>query len=289
VVPTFLLLSPPDGVVLERLEGIVEVSDVTRAVQRLVAMPTPSTSTPSEATATPQSTPPEATRTSSDDALSDSFKMRLGRLVHSAPVMMFLKGTPDAPRCGFSRKAVELLRKHDVPFGSFDILTDEEVRQGLKTYSDWPTYPQIYVRGELVGGLDLLEEMAQEETSLAEQWQLQKDNDEQEEELQKDKDESLEDRLRQLTTRHKVVLFMKGLPSQPRCGFSRQMVELLEKERVAFDAFDILQDEKVRQGLKTFSDWPTYPQLYVNGDLVGGLDIAKELAASGELSELLNP
>ncbi len=83
------------------------------------------------------------------------------------------------------------------------------------------------------------------------------------------------------------MLFMKGLPSAPKCGFSRQMVELLNKHGVAFDAFDILQDDQVRQGLKTFSNWPTFPQLYVNGELVGGLDICQELQESGEFAQLV--
>lgn len=82
---------------------------------------------------------------------------------------------------------------------------------------------------------------------------------------------------------------MKGLPSAPRCGFSRQIVELLDNENISYDSFDILQDETVREGLKQFSDWPTFPQLYVNGDLVGGLDIVMELKEEngGSLKEAL--
>ena len=78
---------------------------------------------------------------------------------------------------------------------------------------------------------------------------------------------------------------MKGSPDAPRCGFSRQIVELLQGEKVSFGTFDILTDEEVRQGLKTFSNWPTYPQLYVEGKLLGGLDVVKELQEEGELKE----
>jgi Grx4 family monothiol glutaredoxin len=78
------------------------------------------------------------------------------------------------------------------------------------------------------------------------------------------------------------MLFMKGSPEQPRCGFSRQIVEILQGEKISFSTFDILTDEEVRAGLKTYSDWPTYPQLYANGSLVGGLDIVKEMVASGD-------
>ncbi|NWS50819.1 GLRX3 protein, partial [Probosciger aterrimus] len=66
-------------------------------------------------------------------------------------------------------------------------------------------------------------------------------------------------------------------------GFSKQMVEILNKHGISFSSFDIFSDEEVRQGLKTYSNWPTYPQLYVSGELIGGLDIVKELEASGEL------
>jgi Grx4 family monothiol glutaredoxin len=83
------------------------------------------------------------------------------------------------------------------------------------------------------------------------------------------------------------MLFMKGDPSTPKCGFSRSIVEILQTSNVQFESFDILSDEDVRASLKTYSDWPTYPQLYVNGALVGGLDIVKEMAAGGNLLQQL--
>ena len=72
---------------------------------------------------------------------------RLGELVAKDPVMLFMKGTAEEPRCGFSRKAVAMLQEAGVAFGTFDILSDEEVRQGLKEFSNWPTYPQLYAKG----------------------------------------------------------------------------------------------------------------------------------------------
>jgi len=74
-------------------------------------------------------------------------------------VMLFMKGTPDAPRCGFSRKIVKLLEDQGIKYSSFDILSDESVRSGLKVYNDWPTFPQLIVKGEFVGGLDIFQEM----------------------------------------------------------------------------------------------------------------------------------
>jgi len=83
---------------------------------------------------------------------------RLDGLVKAAPVMLFMKGTPSAPQCGFSRQTVALLRERSIRYGFFNILADDDVRQGLKEFSDWPTFPQLYVDGELVGGLDIVRE-----------------------------------------------------------------------------------------------------------------------------------
>ena len=156
---------------------------------------------------------------------------KLNSLINASEVMLFMKGTPLAPRCGFSRQAVELLQTAGIEFGSFDILgpNDQDIREGLKKKSDWPTYPQIYVKGDLIGGLDILKEMC-EEGELAGQLGIKKK-------------ESLSERLKKLVSRSHVMLFMKGLPSGPRCGFSRQIVEILEQQGVDFDAFDILTDE----------------------------------------------
>ena len=69
--------------------------------------------------------------------------------------MLFMKGDPTAPKCGFSRQTIEMFSSLNAKYGTFDILSDDAVRQGLKTYSDWPTYPQLYIKGEFIGGLDI--------------------------------------------------------------------------------------------------------------------------------------
>src|SRR5580658_7901016 len=84
-----------------------------------------------------------------------------------------------------------------------------------------------------------------------------------------------------------VVLFMKGVPDQPRCGFSATVVQILDHLGVDFVGVDVLQSEALRQGVKLFSDWPTIPQLYVKGEFVGGCDIVREMYQSGELKPLL--
>ena len=83
-----------------------------------------------------------------------------------------------------------------------------------------------------------------------------------------------------------VLLFMKGTPLFPQCGFSSRAVAILQHLNVEFDSVDVLQDQGVRQGIKAFSDWPTIPQLYVGGEFVGGSDIMMEMYESGELADL---
>jgi monothiol glutaredoxin len=85
---------------------------------------------------------------------------------------------------------------------------------------------------------------------------------------------------------HPVVLFMKGTPARPQCGFSAAVVAVLRHYDVAVHAIDVLADPAVRQGIKAYSDWPTIPQLYVDGTFVGGCDIVREMHAAGELAEL---
>ena len=86
----------------------------------------------------------------------EELNKRLEGLVKAAPVMLFMKGTPSSPQCGFSRTLVGILREKGVKYGFFNILADEDVRQGLKKWADWPTFPQLWVGGELVGGLDIV-------------------------------------------------------------------------------------------------------------------------------------
>ena len=84
---------------------------------------------------------------------------RLDDIIAQSRVVLFMKWEPESPACGFSARAVEILLENDIQFSSFDIYSDEEVRQGLKVYKSWPTYPQLYVDGKLMWGVDIMEEM----------------------------------------------------------------------------------------------------------------------------------
>uniref|UniRef100_A0A2R8N0W3 Thioredoxin domain-containing protein n=1 Tax=Callithrix jacchus TaxID=9483 RepID=A0A2R8N0W3_CALJA len=215
--PTFLFFKNSQKI--DRLDG-AHAPELTKKVQRH---------------ASSGSFPPSA-----NEHLKEDLNLRLKKLTHAAPCMLFMKGTPQEPRCGFSKQMVEILHKHNIQFSSFDIFSDEEELEAS-------------------------------------------------EELDKicPKAPKLEERLKVLTNKASVMLFMKGNKQEAKCGFSKQILEILNSTGVEYETFDILEDEEVRQGLKAYSNWPTYPQLYVKGELVGGLDIVKELKENGELLPIL--
>jgi monothiol glutaredoxin len=93
--------------------------------------------------------------------------------------------------------------------------------------------------------------------------------------------------LANLVSNHKVLLFMKGNKTFPQCGFSAAVVEVLKRHGVPFETINVLQDASVREGIKQFSSWPTIPQLYINGEFIGGCDIVREMDANGELADKL--
>ncbi len=93
--------------------------------------------------------------------MSDQVRARIEELIKSSKVILFMKGTKQFPACGFSNAVVQILKKEGVPFETFNILADGDVRQGLKEYSSWPTYPQLYVDGRFIGGCDIVTELHQ--------------------------------------------------------------------------------------------------------------------------------
>lgn len=154
-VPYFVLVR--DAVILRELSG-ADPKELAAAVAEAAApaaapgaaaasaVPAPSVAAPADAAESPE-----------------ALNARRAKLVAAAPVMLFMKGSPLAPQCGFLRQLVAILREHQVRFGFFDILKDDAVRQGLKTFSDWPTFPQLYVKGELQGGLDIVKELLEDD------------------------------------------------------------------------------------------------------------------------------
>jgi monothiol glutaredoxin len=101
-------------------------------------------------------------------------------------------------------------------------------------------------------------------------------------------DENIRKQIEDHVKKNKVFLYMKGTPDAPQCGFSAQAAAILKSYNIPFGAFNIFQDEAIRQGIKEYADWPTIPQLYINGEFIGGCDIMNELHNSGELKTLLS-
>uniref|UniRef100_A0A2K5XNI6 Uncharacterized protein n=1 Tax=Mandrillus leucophaeus TaxID=9568 RepID=A0A2K5XNI6_MANLE len=185
---------------------------------------------------------------STDEHLKADRNLRLKKLTHAARCMLFMKRTPQEPRCGFSQQMVEILHKHVYLFQ-------------LAYLSSAPRFWRAHIIKELQPSEEL-------DTICP-------------------KAPKLEERLKVLTNKASVMLFMKGNKQEAKCGFSKQILEILNRTGVECETFDILEDKGVQQGLKAYSNWPAYPQLYVKGELVGRLDIVKELKENGELLPIL--
>jgi monothiol glutaredoxin len=99
--------------------------------------------------------------------------------------------------------------------------------------------------------------------------------------------EQIQDQIREAVDKTPVLLFMKGTPLEPQCGFSARVVQVLERHGVPYKSVDVLADPALREGIKHFASWPTVPQLYVLGEFVGGCDIVLEMDGTGELEEIL--
>ncbi|KAL6282283.1 hypothetical protein ACE6H2_013212 [Prunus campanulata] len=261
------------------------------------------------------------------NGLDDALKRRLQQLIDSNPLMLFMKGSPEEPKCNVSRMAIDILKQKKVKFGSFDVLTDNEVMEGIKRYSNWPIIPQIYYKGKPRGWSDIeilmlrsgeleevpknrgidtddstrakvteLEEVSRDHEmdttdsagakvtevgsgkggisastgSSHRQMQVQVQNVHQKIiQAQNGLDEALEKRLQQLIDSNPVMLFMKGTPEEPKCKFSKLAIDNLKEEKIKFASFDVLSDNEVLEGIQKYSNWPTLPQLYIEGKACG--------------------
>ncbi|KIM33554.1 hypothetical protein M408DRAFT_326249 [Serendipita vermifera MAFF 305830] len=162
-VPTFVVLK--GHTLLGRVNG-ADAAELTKLVDLHSKKTTKPTSTSDKAPAPPLASVPTAEKevTAAEpveekkEETTEELNARIKKIMDSDKVVLFMKGTPEAPRCGFSRQTVAILNEHNVKYTHFDILQDEAVRQGLKAYNDWPTFPQLIIGGELIGGLDILRE-----------------------------------------------------------------------------------------------------------------------------------
>ena len=286
-VPTFVIVK--SGEVVKTIEG-ADVGQLTRAVKMHCFSNAKNVEDEGKFKATNKTTVMKASKekettngnNNNNNGRKETEEELQKRLVHLTtvqPVVLFMKGNRESPQCGFSRKSSEALTNCGIAYGTFDILSDENVRQGLKVFSDWPTYPQLYLNGELAGGNDIILEMASDGT-------LKTECERAIDAWTKAKTERTNKRIESILAESKnILLFMKGSPDEPKCGFSSKVVSALRETGVEYDTFDILKDEEIRQGMKAYSDWPTFPQLYYKKELLGGCDIVLEMAADGSLKE----
>lgn len=155
VVPTFVALYK--NTVVGKLEGAnpSDLSKLVKKLQEYVPGSEPAVSSPAAPASQPAAEQEVAPRP------VEEINKDIENILKRAPVMLFMKGSPEAPRCGFSRQMVEILNKFEVPYETFDILEPQhqDIRSQLKIYSDWPTYPQLYSNSELIGGLDIVKEV----------------------------------------------------------------------------------------------------------------------------------
>ncbi|KAF8923016.1 thioredoxin-like protein [Dissophora ornata] len=261
-VPSFVIVK--EGKVIDRVEG-ANAPELSKAIAKYSGS---ASSTAASASAAGSNV---AHSVAPPSLSPEEMNARLKELTSSSSVMIFIKGTPTAPRCQFSRQLLEILTAQNIRFSSFNILADDEVRQAMKSFSDWPTFPQVYVKGEFVGGLDVVKEMV----ASGEFQAL----------VPAEKD--LKTRMDELVNKAPLMIFIKGSPETPRCGFSKKLVALLADQSVTYDSFDILEDDDIRQGLKTHVDWPTFPMVFFKGELLGGLDIITEMVENGEFTQVV--
>lgn len=197
------------------------------------------------------------------------------RLVESANVIAIIEGTVTEPRTLKTEEMLRVLNENGIRFGSFNIDdASDGIKQHLKERFGCSEFPFLIICQKAVGNLKEVQEISKKK------------------ELQglvpgDDLIKNIEEKLKELINTSPVMIFMKGVPDAPQCGFSSKMIAMLNKYNVNYGYFNILQDKVVRERLKDYSNWKTYPQLYVEGKLVGGIDIVNELDSAGEFSDLV--
>ncbi|GLB11310.1 monothiol glutaredoxin grx4 [Aspergillus tubingensis] len=162
---------------VERHAGAGAAASADGASKTVIPPPltaVPRENVPATATQAPATNGNAAAPALTPEQSKEALFARLAELVKAAPVMLFMKGSPSAPQCGFSRQIVGILRERSVKYGFFNILADEDVRQGLKEFADWPTFPQLWVEGELVGGLDIVKEELENDPDFLDRFSVNK-------------------------------------------------------------------------------------------------------------------
>ena len=296
VAPTFVLVSLSNPT---KALGSVKGAIVSNIMQLVLPHCTPkqvqkSGQTTNKALESASKIVEEPSHLSNSDNVDDaSIRQELKTIIESHPIFMVIKGTKDQPKCKFSRALLSLLKEHvpDLEFETLNILEHPEFRERIKKMYEWKTFPMIFINGELQGGLDIMKSLAASNqlsslfstTGPQSSSVSSKNTDSGDSNPSEETEEQLFAKCDAFIKSAPMVLFMKGTPQAPECGFSARVVKALNAAKANYTAYNILLDEKIRQTLKKHVDWKTYPMLFVNGELVGGCDIVETMAKDGSL------
>lgn len=196
-------------------------------------------------------------------------KAKLEELIKTHKFVAIIEGNLNEQSSQESTDLINLLNENQKIFFTANSLNfDEECKSFLKdTFGIDSFKDQLFINGNHIGNTEKFKEWITQNPS----------------EKPKTEEEILNEKLRALVNKDKIVLFLKGTPDMPVCGFSQRVVDVLSQYNIPYGHFNILEDVSVREGLKKFSNWNTFPQLYVKGKLVGGHDIILELHEDDDL------
>jgi len=200
---------------------------------------------------------------------------KLDKVLNSGAVIAFLEGTPSFTKTDSSKKLAQILSDNGIRYNCFDVsVISEEMKNKIKEKLGDHQFPFLVVDKIVLGDANAIEKFASTNQLVSKI-------------PAGEVIQNLKDKIQKLFNQAPVMLFMKGNPEAPQCGFSKRIVEILNRYHVDFNSFNILSDQEIRDGIKDVSGWKTYPQLYVEGKLVGGIDIVEELDESNEFEELV--
>lgn len=192
---------------------------------------------------------------------------KIHSLVTSNSLSLFIKGTPEKPKSRRSQKMLRILNGYT--FGYADISADKLLAGWLKVYTGADKFPHFFLKGSFSGSVEELTELSKTSTIFT------------------TLNQDLEQRLKRIITCQRHVVVMMGSKEEPKCGFSERLMALLGTYNLEYETFDISIDNEVCEGLKKLSNWPTYPQVYAEGQIIGGLDVCQGLHDKGELRSAL--
>lgn len=195
---------------------------------------------------------------------------QLAKMLNQSKIVLLLNGTVEKPLDEASKALLDKVNALKCEYSIIDMSVKSEFVEHLGKNVQ---VPFVYMDGKAACDINGLDQLAEQEVFKV---------------GLKQRKLTVNERIEELLKGSKVLLFMKGSPDSPQCGFSQKTIGILKKyDGLKYDHFDILQDNEIREGLKKYSNWPTYPQLYVKGDLIGGIDIIQEMDEENELEDAL--